>query len=165
MRMKNKMSKTTLLNQLQNKLARKTLKMKKTNSQLLRSILNPNLNLQNLVLSASILKLKRATTKKILSKRRIIKNKQLKKMKMNNQEAVIPTFNTNAATVQSSLSWSKLVQHINVPTVVSNLMHVLFARINFKEQTIAKSTSAANTHLNICQLRNIAQNAKFKWIL
>jgi len=102
--MKNKMNKTTLSNQLQNKLARKTLKMKKTNSQLLRSILNPNLNLQNLVLSASILKLKRATTKKILSKRRIIKNKQLKKMKMNNQEAVIPTFNTNAATVQSSLS-------------------------------------------------------------
>jgi hypothetical protein len=41
-------------------------------------------------------------------------------------------------------------------------MHVLSARINFKEQTIAKSTSAANTLLNICQLRNIAQNAKFK---
>jgi hypothetical protein len=97
---KNKMSfkKMTLSNQLQNKqLKKKIKKMNKMNNILQ----NPNKNLPNLVPSASILKLNKKAKKVITSKHKILRNKQLK---IQNLEAVIPTFNTNAATVQSSLS-------------------------------------------------------------
>jgi len=98
---KNKMIKINMKtpsNQLQNRQVKK--KMKKRNSFLL-SVLNQNLNLRNLAPNVSILKSKRAK-KKIMLKPKIIRNKQLEKIK--NPEVVIPTFNTNVATVLSSSS-------------------------------------------------------------
>ena len=105
---KNKMSKTTLSNQLQNKLARKTTKKKSMN--ILRHqwfILKKEEVQSTLVLSVNILKLNKKVFIKMVMLLKltptIIKNKQLK-VQILNQEAVIPMFNTNVATVQSSSS-------------------------------------------------------------
>ena len=105
---KNKMSKTTLSNQLQNKLARKTTKKKSMN--ILRHqwfILKKEEVQSTLVLSVNILKLNKKVFIKMVMLLNltptIIKNKQLK-VQILNQEAVIPMFNTNVATVQSSSS-------------------------------------------------------------